>query len=69
MPEGQVSHRNALLLERALAGRELVAVEAPDPRLARARMLERLVGDRVTGARARGKHHLLRLVPRMSGVR
>jgi endonuclease VIII len=34
MPEGQVSHRNALRLTAALAGRDLVRVEAPEPRLA-----------------------------------
>jgi endonuclease-8 len=61
MPEGHVSHRNAQRLRAALAGRELVRVEAPEPRLALQRIPERLAGDRVAGAEAVGKHHLLRL--------
>ncbi len=60
MPEGQVSHRNALRLTAALAGHELVSVEAPEPRLAAQRLPERLGGDLVTGAEALGKHHLLK---------
>jgi endonuclease-8 len=60
VPEGQVSHRNALRLRRALAGRALVHVEAPEPRLAGQRLPERLTGDAVSGAEAVGKHHLLR---------
>lgn len=60
MPEGQVSHRNALRFGRALAGRPLVRVEAPEPRLAGQRIPERLAGDAVTSAEAVGKHHLLR---------
>ncbi|MFN0090987.1 MAG: DNA-formamidopyrimidine glycosylase family protein, partial [Acidimicrobiales bacterium] len=60
MPEGQVSHRNALRLTAALADRELVRVEAPEPRLASQRLPERLTGERVVAAEAVGKHHLLR---------
>ncbi len=60
MPEGQVSHRNALRLGRALAGRRLVRVEAPEARLAGQRIPERLAGDAVSAAEAVGKHHLLR---------
>jgi endonuclease-8 len=61
VPEGQVSHRNALRLGAALAGRELVRVEVPEPRLAGQRLDARLPGERVSGARAVGKHHLLHL--------
>jgi endonuclease VIII len=60
VPEGQVSHRNAIRFGAALAGRALVRVEAPDPRLAGRRIPERLTGDRVEAAEAVGKHHLLR---------
>ena len=60
MPEGQVSHRNALRFQQALAGRPLVRVEAPEPRLAGQRIPERLEGDSVGAAEAVGKHHLLR---------
>jgi endonuclease VIII len=60
MPEGQVSHRNAIRLGAALVARELVRIEAPDPRMAGQRIPERLQGDRVSAAEAVGKHHLLR---------
>ncbi len=60
MPEGHVSHRNAARFDAALAGRALVRVEAPEPRLHAQRIPERLDGDRVAGAEAVGKHHLLR---------
>ena len=60
MPEGHVSHRNALRLTAALAGRDLVRIEAPEPRLAPQRIPERLAGDRVRVVEAVGKHHLLR---------
>jgi endonuclease-8 len=60
MPEGQVSHRNAIRLGAALTGRELVRIEAPDPRTAGQRIPERLAGDGVSAAEAVGKHHLLR---------
>lgn len=60
MPEGQVSHRNAIRFTAALVGVPLVRVEAPGPRLAGSRIPERLAGDMVTAAEAVGKHHLLR---------
>ena len=60
VPEGQVSHRNAIRLGRALAGRPLVRVAAPEPRLAGQRIPERLEHDSVSAAEAVGKHHLLR---------
>jgi endonuclease-8 len=60
VPEGQVSHRNAIRFTAALVGHELTRVEAPEPRLTAQRIPERLAGDRVTGAEAVGKHHLLR---------
>ena len=60
VPEGQVSHRNAIRFGTALTGRDLVRIEAPDPRLAGQRIPERLAGDRVGAAEAVGKHHLLR---------
>ena len=60
MPEGHVAHRNAARLGRALVGRVLVRVEAPEPRLAPQNLPERLRGERVTAAEAVGKHHLLR---------
>ena len=60
MPEGQVSHRNAIRFTAALVGEELTRVEAPEPRLGAMRLSERLLGDTVTAAEAVGKHHLLR---------
>jgi endonuclease-8 len=60
VPEGQVSHRNALRFTAALADRELVRIEAPEPRLAAQRIPERLSGDRVRVVEAAGKHHLFR---------
>jgi endonuclease-8 len=60
VPEGQVSHRNAIRLTQALAGRDLVLIEAPEPRLAGQRIPERLAGDRVRVVEAAGKHHLIR---------
>ncbi len=58
MPEGQVSHRNALRFSAALSGRTVLALEVA-PRLAPQRLDERLVGDTIVRAEARGKHHLL----------
>jgi endonuclease-8 len=60
VPEGQVSHRNAIRFGAALVGHPLVRVEAPEPRLSAQRLPERLAGDAVTAAEAVGKHHLLR---------
>jgi endonuclease VIII len=60
VPEGQVSHRNALRFGAALTGHEIVRVDVPEPRLSGRRIAERLTGDRVSAAEAVGKHHLLR---------
>lgn len=60
MPEGQVSHRNALRLGAALTGRVIVRVDAPEPRVAPQRLAERLTGLRVDDVAAEGKHHLIR---------
>ena len=60
MPEGQVSHRNALRLTAALAGHEVSAVVVGDPRIAPQRIPERLTGDRLAVVEAVGKHHLFR---------
>jgi endonuclease-8 len=60
VPEGQVSHKNAIRFGAALSGRPLVRVEAPEPRLGDQRIPEHLLGDAVTAAEAVGKHHLLR---------
>jgi endonuclease-8 len=59
MPEGHVSHRNALRLTAALVGKDLVRVETPEPRLGPQRIPERLDGDRVANVEAAGKHHLV----------
>ena len=60
VPEGQVSHRNAVRFTAALVGHELVRVDAPEPRLAGQGLGRRLTGDMVTAAEAVGKHHLMR---------
>lgn len=60
MPEGQVSHRNALRLGAALAGQVILRVEAPEPRIGPQRLAERLTGLRVDEVAAEGKHHLIR---------
>jgi hypothetical protein len=60
VPEGQVSHRNALRFTDALVGHEVVRVSAPEPRLAGQELARRLTGEVVTAAEAVGKHHLLR---------
>ena len=60
MPEGQVSHRNAIVLTDAIAGQPLTLVEAPEARLAPQRIPERLAGDVLDHMEARGKHHLFR---------
>jgi endonuclease-8 len=60
MPEGQVSHRNAIVLTDAIAGYPLTLVEAPERRLGPQRLAERLHGDVLERMEARGKHHLFR---------
>jgi len=61
MPEGHISHRNAGLLEAALAGHTITRVEVPSPRIAAQRLDRRLPGETVARAEAVGKHHLLHL--------
>jgi len=60
MPEGQVSHRNAIVLTRAIAGDPLVRIDVHEPRLGPQRIAERLTGDVLERMEARGKHHLFR---------
>lgn len=60
MPEGQISHRNARDFTAALAGRPVLRVWTDEPRVMPQRIPERLAGDAVEAADARGKHHLLR---------
>lgn len=60
MPEGQVSHRNARDWNRVLAGLPLLGAWSDEPMIATRRIPERLEGDTVESAEARGKHHLLR---------
>ena len=59
VPEGQVSHRNALRFDAVIVGRTVLEV-IDAPRTAAQRIPERLVGDTVRAAEAVGKHHLLR---------
>jgi endonuclease-8 len=59
VPEGHVSHRNARDLRATLVGERLTVVEVAHPMLEPKRLRERLEGDLVTAAEARGKHHLL----------
>jgi endonuclease-8 len=60
VPEGQVSHRNAIVLTRAIAGSPLLQVDVPEPQLAPQHIDERLAGDVLERMEARGKHHLFR---------
>lgn len=59
MPEGHVSHRNALLLADALVGHEIVRVDEGE-RVAAQRMTQRLTGRTVEHVDAVGKHMLVR---------
>lgn len=59
MPEGQISHRNARDFTAALVGRPVLRVWTDEPRVIPQRIPERLAGDTVAAADARGKHHLL----------
>ena len=59
MPEGQVSHRNALRMTDALRDARVVHVQARAP-VATQRIPERLDGDVFTSVDAVGKHHLRR---------
>lgn len=60
MPEGQVSHRNARRFARCLVGATIAEAWSTDPRVGDRRLAERLAGETITGAEARGKYHLLR---------
>jgi endonuclease VIII len=60
MPEGDTIHRAARRIGEALVGREIVAIETPNPRHARDRWPERLAGRAVRSVDARGKHLLVR---------
>jgi endonuclease VIII len=60
VPEGDTIHHAADRLRELLAGHVPEALETPHPRLARDRWPERLGGQAVTGADARGKHLFLR---------
>ena len=62
MPEGQISHRNAVRLTAALARAALVRIDVPQPRVVPQRIPERLAGDAIERVEAVGKHHLLRFV-------
>jgi len=60
MPEGHVSHRNAIRLTSALAGQRIVRVEE-GPRVAAQRLADRLTGRMVERVEAVGKHHLVHI--------
>ncbi len=60
MPEGHVSHRNAIRLGSAVAGQTIVRVEE-SPRVAAQRLAERMTGRVITRVEAVGKHHLIHL--------
>lgn len=59
MPEGQVSHYNALTLGEALSGQPLTEIVVGHPRLGPQRLPERLADDRLSRFAAAGKHHLI----------
>src|SRR5436190_12408931 len=66
MAEGDTVHRTARALERALAGKTITDVAVPNPRSPlrrQTRLVERLIGSRMTTAEARGKHLLLHFEP------
>jgi endonuclease-8 len=60
MPEGDTIHAAARRIGEALVGKEIVAIETPQPRHAPDRWPERLSGRAVRGVDARGKHLFLR---------
>ena len=60
MPEGDTIHSSARRVGAALVGREIVAIETPQPRHRNDRWPERLAGRGVRAVDARGKHLLLR---------
>lgn len=60
MPEGDTIHRTAQALHAALAGRSVTAFESVLPAVARRAKSEAVVGQRIAGVEANGKHLLLR---------
>jgi endonuclease VIII len=60
MPEGDTIHRAARRIGAALVGRDIVAIETPQPRHERDRWPERLAGRAVRRVDARGKHLFVR---------
>jgi endonuclease VIII len=60
VPEGDTIHHAARRVGAALVGKEILAVEAPQPRHRHDRLAERLAGRAVRAVDARGKHLLLR---------
>jgi endonuclease-8 len=60
VPEGDTIHAAARRIGEALVGKEILAIEAPQPRHAPDRWPQRLAGRAVRGVDARGKHLFLR---------
>jgi endonuclease-8 len=60
MPEGDTIHRAARRIDEALVGKQIVAIETPQPRHRLDRWPERLSGRAVRAVDARGKHLFLR---------
>lgn len=60
MPEGDTIHRTAQALDAALAGRTVTGFESALDNVAQRARSEAVVGQRVAGVEARGKHLLLR---------
>jgi endonuclease-8 len=60
VPEGDTIHRSALTLHRVLAGRVVTAFTTPLSRVETAARRHGVVGSRIDGVDARGKHLLLR---------
>ena len=60
MPEGDTIHYAARRIGEALVDREIVSIEAPQPRHRLSRWPERLEGRAVRAVDARGKHLFLR---------
>jgi endonuclease VIII len=60
VPEGDTIHRAARRIRQALVGREIAAIETPQPRHALDRWPERLAGRSVRAVDAKGKHLFIR---------
>jgi formamidopyrimidine-DNA glycosylase len=56
MPEGDTIHRTAQTLHAALSGRTVTAFEAAPDTVTRRARSEAVVGQRVAGVEAQGKH-------------